>query len=177
MTVGFASDRTRLRLVPAPPMDPPYDDEREPLAPRTEGSLALAFPPATPDALPLRLVPPARPGPDPSVRPRPDVGDWGARLAQAIVEVLVGSRSAAQLSRFASLDVLHKLERWTGRLAGRPGGPIVRTPRVASVRISEPVEGIVEACASVDTGPRRRALAMRLEDHGGRWQCTALELG
>jgi hypothetical protein len=28
----------------------------------------------------------------------------------------------------------------------------------------------------VDTRPRRRALAIRLEARGGRWQCTALQL-
>jgi hypothetical protein len=91
--------------------------------------------------------------------------------------VLVGARSAAQLSRFATLDVLHQLERATGRLAGRPGAPAVRSPHVASVHLSEPRERVVEACATIDTGRRRRALAMRFEGRDGRWQCTALELG
>jgi hypothetical protein len=178
MTVDVPA-RPSLRLLPVPPLDPPYDDEREPVA-TTVGSLALAFSPVT-DALPLRLVPPALP-PEPvddqsdaRVSP-PDVRQWSARLAQAIVEVLVGVRPAAQLSQFTTLDVLHQLERWTGRLTSRNGEPTQR-PCVTSVHVGEPRRGVAEACATVDTGRRRRAFAMRLEARGSRWQCTALELG
>lgn len=170
-----ATPRPTLRLLPVPPLDPPYDDEREPTV-ATDGSLALAFSPAT-DALPLRLVPPALP-PRRSTDDLPALNarDWSARVTQAMVEVFVGVRPAAQLSQFTTLEVLHKLERWTGRFIGGIGTPTHR-PRVVSVRVCEPREGIAEACATVDTGPRRRAFALRLEARGGRWQCTALELG
>jgi hypothetical protein len=166
---------TVLRLLPVPPLDPPYDDEREQIV-RTDGSLALAFTPVT-DAVPLRLVPPALPRPkadDDS--PPPAARDWSARLTQAIVEVFVGVRPAAQLSQFTTLDVLHQLERWTGRFNNRNGLPTKR-PKVESVHVCEPRAGIAEACATVDTGPRRRAFAIRLEARGSRWLCTALELG
>jgi uncharacterized protein DUF6459 len=175
MTLGLAP-RPALRLLPAPVSDPPYDDEREPVAPPTDGSLALAFPPPR-EALPLRLVPPARPRPQaPEGAVLPDVRAWGARLSQAIVEVLSGSRPAAQLSAHASFDVLQQLERWSGRFSGRATAP-ARNPRVMSVHVCEPGPGIAEACASVDTGPRRRAFAMRLEVKSGHWELTALELG
>jgi hypothetical protein len=157
-------------------LDPPYDDERE-VTPMTAGSLALAFPPPR-DALPLRLVPPADPTPAQSAGDAlPNPREWGARFAQAVVEVLAGIRSAAQLSRFATLDVLQQLERWTGRLAGRSGESPARCPRVASLHVFTPKRGIVEACAGVDTGLRRRAIALRFERDGGAWRCTALELG
>ena len=177
MSVDLAPARPRLRLLPVPAIDPPYDDERE-NAPMTAGSLALAFPPPV-DALPLRLVPPADPGHRPYAPTDhlPDPREWGGRFAQAVVEVLVGVRTAAQLSRFASLDVLHKLERWTGRLAVAPGGAPARRPRIASVHVCAPRDGVVEASASVDTGGRRRAIALRFEGNGGAWRCTALELG
>jgi hypothetical protein len=166
---------TVLRLLPVPPLDPPYDDEREP-AVMTDGSLALAFTPVT-DTLSLRLVPPALP-PRPLMDDRPplSVRDWSNRLTQAIVEVFVGVRPAAQLSQFTTLDVLHQLERWMGRLNNRNGAPTPR-PRVESVHVCEPRRGIAEVCATVDTGPRRRAFAIRLEARGSRWLCTALELG
>lgn len=167
--------RPSLRVLPVPPLDPPYDDEREPV-PTTVGALALAFPPVT-DALPLRLVPPALPQPaaddDPSL---PEVRDWSARLTQAIVDVFAGIRPAAQLSQFATLDVLHQLERWTGRFSGRRGEATPR-PRVTSTHVCEPCVGVAEVCATVDTGPRRRVFALRLEARSGRWQCTALEPG
>jgi len=172
MTV--VASRPSLRVLPVPPIDPPYDDERDRSSPPIVGSLALAFPrPA--DTHPLRLVPPALP-PTPELTAIPDVKDWSGRLVQAIVEVFVGARTAAQLSPFTTLDVLHQLERWSGRLTGRDGRP-PQQPRVVSVHVCEPRDRIAEVCAVVDTGPRRRAFALRLEAKNSRWTCTALELG
>jgi Family of unknown function (DUF6459) len=90
--------------------------------------------------------------------------------------VLAGARPAGQLSRVATLEVLQLLERGAGRLGGRPGLPPQR-PVVGSVHVSEPRDGIAEACAVVDTGPRKRALALRLEGIDGHWRCTAVHVG
>lgn len=98
------------------------------------------------------------------------------RLAQAIVEVLAGIRPVTQLASVASLDVLRFLARNTGRLGGRPGTPVQR-PTVASLRICEPCDGVIEASAVIDTGMRRRALALRLEGIDGQWRCIAINLG
>jgi hypothetical protein len=175
-------ERPPLRLLRAPAFDPPYDDELTASPPAVEGSLALAFPTAGHDGLPLRLVPPALGRDDAFGRERtsrsslPDPRQWAGRLAQAVVEVLAGARPAAQLSRFASLEVLDHLERAVGRLQRGHGAP-ARRPVVRSIRVSEPDDGIAEACAVIDTGPRRRAIALRLEGADGRWQCTALQIG
>jgi hypothetical protein len=170
---------TRLRPVPA--MDGPYDDE---LTERTEppmtGALALDYPPATTSAVPLRLVPPAcappAPGSDSTavMDPRP----WSHRLAQAVAEVLAGDRPPAQLGPHTSLDVLALLERWSGRFGQQPrAGQPRRRPRVASVHVGRPTTGVAEVCAVVDTGPRRRAIALRLETVAGHWRCTELQVG
>jgi hypothetical protein len=170
-----------LRLRPVPRLDGPYDDERDdPAPPMVDGSLALAFPPPTRVSVPLRLVPPAG-GVSPAGAPTPrellpDPRPWTGRLAQAIAEVLAGARPAGQLSRVATLEVLQLLERGAGRLGARPGGPPQR-PIVASVHLSEPCDGVAEACAVVDTGLRKRALAFRLEGVNGQWRCTALHVG
>ena len=172
-----APARPTLRLLPAPRIDPPYDDETM-APPPVDGTLALAFPTA-PVLLPLRLVPPAEPADDVDDAdiPPPDPRQWSGRLVQAVVEVLAGVRSAAQLSRFASFEVLEQLERATGRLGGRPGGAPARRPAVVHVRVSQPEPSVAEACAVIDTGPRHRAIAFRLEAKAGRWRCTALQLG
>jgi hypothetical protein len=169
-----------LTLRPVPPIDGPYDDEREPCDPIVDGSLALAFPPPTRVSVPLRLVPPAG-GVSVAAEPTqrdllPDPRPWTARLAQAIAEVLAGARPPAQLSRVATLEVLQLLERNAGRLGARPGAPPQR-PIVGSVRVTEPRDGVAEACAVVNTGPRCRALALRLEGRSGEWRCTAIQVG
>lgn len=167
-----------LRLLPAPPVDPPYDDEIAAVVPVVDGTLALAFP-ATPALLPLRLVPPAFADDDESVgdEPPPDPRPWSRRLVQAVVEVLAGVRAAGQLSRFATFEVLEELERATGCLGGRPGGTPARRPTVVSVRVCQPHPFACEAAAVFDTGRRCRALAVRLDADRGRWRCTSLHLG
>ena len=177
-----------LRLLRAPVVDPPYDDELPSRPPVVDGSLALAFPP-TGEPVSLRLVPPAALdddfGPQPTARADlPDPTPWTRRLTQAIAEILAGARPAAQLARYTTLDVLEHLERSTGRLGrsaeGRSGSgtrAAAMRPVVSSVHVSEPADGVAEVCAVVDTGPRRRALALRLEGQDGRWRCTQLQFG
>jgi hypothetical protein len=165
---------TLLRVVPAPPHDPPYDDEMPHAATSVVGNLALAFPPQDPTVVPLRLVPPAV-GPAP-IGELPDPCGWAGRLAQAIVEVLAGSRSPAQLSAHASLAVVQQLERASAVAVRRAPRAAARSPLVQSVQVCQPRPDVTEAAAVVNTGPRRRALAFRLEVRSGRWQCTALQL-
>lgn len=166
----------RLRLVPPPRVDGPYDDEQlDPVAPLIDGSLALSFPPPCRVTVPLRLVPPAECDPRHVASP-PDARRISLRLARALAEVLAGARPPQQLCDVASLEVMHQLERNAGRLLGRRRGPATQ-PRVLSVHVSEPGAGVAEACAVVDTGPRRRALAFRVEVVRGCWRCTAVHVG
>jgi hypothetical protein len=194
MTTDRASGRP-LRLLPAPPTDPPYDDELGGAALVVDGALALAFPAAVP-VVPLRLAPPAgEEEEDDRATPRallPDPGALAHRFAQAVVEILAGDRPASQLTRHATLDVLDQLERTARHRALRaaellrtpvrgagpsPAGAVAARPRVTSVHLSEPIDGVAEACAVISAGPRHRALAFRLEGLDGRWQCTALRMG
>jgi len=194
MSAGAPSERP-LRLLPAPPTDPPYDDELGAAALVVDGALALAFPPPS-MSIPLRLAPPALEDEgEERLTPRaslPDPAALAHRFAQAVVEILAGDRPAAQLSRYATLDVLDQLERAVRRRSARsiaaaqarPGGrstapapAVPARPRVTSVHVSEPADGVAEACAVITAGARRRALAFRLEGLDGRWQCTALQPG
>lgn len=168
-----------LMLRRPPRLDGPYDDEHpEPPAALVDGSLALAFPPSVSTGLPLRLVPPAgaaAPAPSMILNPR----RFAAPFAQGVAEVLMGVRPPQQLAQATTLDVLGQLERNAGRLAPRhlAHHKARPRPRVSSVRLCEPAAGVAEVCAVVDTGVRRRAIALRLEVIGGRWQCTVLRVG
>ncbi|HVS68044.1 MAG TPA: Rv3235 family protein [Mycobacteriales bacterium] len=168
----------------APRFEGPYDDERpDPPAQLIDGTLALAFPPSASGALPLRLVPPAR-ADEPASQANaaamiPSPRRFAAPFAQGVAEVLMGVRPPQQLAQVTTLDVLGQLERNCGRLAPRTTLRSVARPRprVSSVRVCEPVAGVAEVCAVIDTGVRRRAIALRLELRSGHWQCTVLRVG
>lgn len=171
----------RVLVLRRPPrLDGPYDDENpDPPAQLIDGSLALAFPPSVSSAMPLHLVPPAASPDRAPTTSMPNPRRFAAPFAQGVAEVLMGVRPPQQLAQVTTLDVLAQLERNAGRLAPRlatRSGTRPR-PRVSTVRLCEPAAGVAEVCAVVDTGVRRRALALRLELVGGRWQCTVLRVG
>jgi hypothetical protein len=111
---------------------------------------------------------------DPGVLPDP--GPLISRLAQAIAEVLAGVRSARQLDDLVAPDVIRLLCRSAGRLSARPGSSRQR-PVTHSVHVSEPCPGVAEACAVINVGTRKRAIALRLEATNQHWRCTALHVG
>ncbi len=107
----------------------------------------------------------------------PEPTAFVAHLAQAVVEVVSGQRSAPQLIRHTAPTVYSVIAR-QARVAGRRRLPGPRRPAVVRrVRVCEPADGIVEACAVVVSHGRVRALALRLEGLDGRWLVTALTIG
>lgn len=100
-----------------------------------------------------------------------------AKLSQAIVEVISGQRPAPQLIRHTSPTIYSVLAR-QALVAGRRRTPGARRPAVVRrIRLCEPADGVVEACAVVVSHGRVRALALRLEGLDGRWLVTALTIG
>ncbi len=112
--------------------------------------------------------------------PRPLAGE----LAQAVVEVLAGDRPAVQLlTRFDNETY--------GQLSARAPDPVTAPtlgpgragihphdrPRVCTVHVSRPADGVAEVTARVQTNGRSRAVALRLEEWQGRWRCSALDVG
>lgn len=161
-----------------------------------QGTLALSFTlpsglPAVPQPPPtLRLVAggapagkPGKPGKD-EFGPQPTgtaglpaARSWAGRIVQAIVEVIAGVRPASQLVRWTTAEIYDDISR---RVVPAPAGAPDRLPTrgvVSSVHVTEPADGVAEACALVRRGARSTAVAIRLEGMDGRWQCTALELG
>jgi hypothetical protein len=184
--------RPRPRLAPAPSTEPPYDAgtarSGRAAGSAIQGTLALTFTlpsgvPATPAAW-LRLVPPLPPTADvpPPRAPQrslPDAREWAATLAQAVVEVLAGERPVAQLTHWTTPSVFAQLARRAAIVAGRSTAQRTAAPRIVlrRVHVGRPADGVVEASTVIHGPDRARALAFRLEDTGGRWICTVLELG
>ena len=107
----------------------------------------------------------------------PDAGAFVAKLSQAVVEVVSGQRPAPQLIRHTSPTTYSVLAR-QAMVAARRREPGPRRPAIVRrVRVCEPRDGVVEACAVVVSHGRVRALALRLEGLDGRWVVTALTIG
>jgi hypothetical protein len=107
----------------------------------------------------------------------PDPAAFVGRLAQAVVEIVSGQRPAPQVIRHTAPTVYSVIAR-QAMVAGRRRLPGARRPAVVRrVRVCEPADGIVEACAVVVAHGRVRALALRLEGLDGRWLVTALTIG
>jgi hypothetical protein len=183
-----------LRLLPAPPCDPPYDDElpaTSHLRLVTSGGAVVARTPPVPIVAPLRLLPapavPDRPG-VPGGGSGTDDGDEPARtrladlpparpfahaLVQRLLEVLAGLRPVGQLQRDTSLELFDELTR---AVAARPrtAGPRPTRRDVRSLHVQQREDGVAEVCATVRRGGRVTALAFRLEGRSGAWRCTEL---
>ncbi|MPV48882.1 hypothetical protein GCG21_02420 [Pseudactinotalea sp. HY160] len=109
--------------------------------------------------------------------PPPDPARWSGVLARAVVEVLIGTRPAAQVRRWLAEEVwtvVNRRAELSRAIRGRAGTPpAVTVLRVHHCAISD---GEHEAAVVVHDGTRVRAVAVRLHLHRGRWQAVALRI-
>lgn len=176
-----------LRLLPAPPSEPPYDDEiavRPALrlvgAPFTARPTPAAPPPPAVCPVPpaLRLVPGRADDDDPGpartpLAELPSPRPFAHALVQRLLEVLAGLRPVGQLQPDTSAELFEQLEQQV-QAHRRPFGPRPTRRDVHSVHVQEHADGVAEICATVRRGNRTGALALRLEGVNGGWRCTAL---
>ena len=141
-------EESAIQLVSLTDVWPPLDQAAEGSGP-AEGSEP---------ARPSRVQPPASdPG---SVLPR--------QFAVFLVECLAGIRPARQLTPWLSKRGGVHLHRLMPLFTGG------HQPRVLRVLTTRPAPGVIEMTMVVVTGPRTRALAVRLE-HADRWLVTDIE--
>jgi len=119
------------------------------------------------DQEPARYSEPTRPS-----YAQPQAQEPGAVLpgqfAAFLVECLAGVRPARQLTPWLSKRGSVHLHRLMPLFTGE------HKPRVLRVLTMRPTQGVIEMTMVVVTGPRTRALAVRLE-HGTSWLCTDIE--
>lgn len=99
----------------------------------------------------------------------PSARQWSMRLVHALVEVVNGSRPAAQLTRWITPEVMGQLHSHIARN---------KMPRlgVRSIHVHETDDGVAEVSSVFGTPNRSFALALRLEGLDGRWRATSLEI-
>lgn len=141
-----------------------------------QGTLALDLRGSRPGLPETPELQPAGPARVPHVADA-EVRAWAARLAQAVVEAIGGQRPVSQLVRWTSPGVYRDLERRVQlvRLAASRERSV--RPQVRSVHICRPTATSAEVSVHVRHAARSRAVAMRMERRGERWQCTVLEFG
>jgi hypothetical protein len=161
-----------LTVRPAPRREPPFDDEIPPRHLYAVGPLdqQLPFEPASrrEQAISPRAV---------LRTDLPDPALWGRRLLIGIIETAGGRRPLQQLAALLSHSVAQGLGADFERAAQRRRPHWTHAAAVRSVRACEPAEGVAELCATLQVGPRVRAVALRLEAHNNRWRCTRLQVG
>ena len=106
-----------------------------------------------------------------------EVRAWAARLAQAVVEAVGLQRPVSQLVRWTSPTVYRDLERRVLLVRRAAVGVRSVRPQVRSIHVCRPTPSCAEVSVHIRHGGRSRALAMRMERRGERWQCTVLEFG
>jgi hypothetical protein len=191
--------RPSISLRPAPPCEPPFDDELEPAVWVSAHQLALDW---SPGALAALSAPPAVPlpadgeaGDGVMTRPAAVAGaSHEAKLAvhrfvRMCVEVLNGHRPPAQLRQlsvpahasgvvsqaFAGARRVADFRRATtprGRRPSKRPSPVA----VIQLRLCEPRPGAVEAAVALVIGERTWAMALRMELHHDAWSATILRL-
>lgn len=128
-------------------------------------------------------------GPDADFGPRPtpaselpDPARFAAGIAQALLEIMDGTRSAANFARWFSPDVHDRLSTWAVEAVRSRWDPRTRSARpvlvqrrhVRRVRTCPVTTTVVEATVVVAEGDRCRSLALRLEGLDQRWRTTAV---
>ncbi|MFI7581685.1 Rv3235 family protein [Kocuria sp. M1N1S27] len=106
-------------------------------------------------------------------------------IAQAAVEVLGGTRPAAQLGRWTTPEIVQRFqqradmlrllqEQFEGKAALQE---LHRNPHVRRCRVCRVDHGVYEVALVVVEPRRSRAVAMRVERLGRGWSVTQLEVG
>jgi Family of unknown function (DUF6459) len=179
---ALTGELVKLRVRPIPDLSPPIIDSRTALwhdpafqdpSPFIQGTLAIDFS--------VQYDPDQDPegrdyfGPQRALsRDLPDPETWVRHIAQALVEVMSGARPAPQVIRWTTPEVFVVARR--SAVSGRRSA-VAKRALVRRVRICEPADGVVEACAVVVDNGRVRALAMRLTGVDRRWVISELQVG
>jgi hypothetical protein len=174
MSAALSTPPSTARPVivrPAPRREPPFDDEL-PDAQPLPGPMDRCLPFERPPVRPVVWRPRA-----PRPREMPDPGPWGRRLLIGMIETAGGRRPLHQLAALLSPSVSRGLGADFERAAQAGSPHWLHRASVRSMRVAEPAADVAELCATVETGRRVRAIAIRLEAHHGRWRCTRLQLG
>lgn len=166
-----------------PPLEPPYDDERNEAAWNVPGD-PLPF---DEESRPRRRNEASQvfSAAQDAVREPPQASElhrWAHQFLHAVLEVIIRRRPIEHLQPWVTEPAATGLRRAVWALASRdPGGRVATTApgtphTMHVVRLTRPAPDVAEVCAVIGRAERSRAVAVRLEHHDGRWQCVVFDL-
>lgn len=110
----------------------------------------------------------------------PDPAPLLRSLAHGVLEVLAGVREVDQLARWFSEEAFRSLATRANLSArarsARGVAPARPTFEIRALRVTEPLDGVIEAVVVVAGPGRTRAVAVRLEGIDRRWRATSLAI-
>ncbi|WP_029258240.1 MULTISPECIES: Rv3235 family protein [unclassified Microbacterium] len=119
------------------------------------------------------------PQPTPTIE-LPDPVPLLRSLTHGVLEVLAGVREVDQLARWFSEEAFRSLvtrSNLSARARSARGVPPARpTFEIRALRVTEPLDGVIEAVVVVAGPGRTRAVAVRLEGTDRRWRATSLAI-
>lgn len=113
----------------------------------------------------------------------PDPVNFLKNLTQRGVEVLLGWRDLAQIARWVTDDVYLEMKEHVNGLRRKSSvmPPEARNPQrlplsLTTMRLTEPRDGIIEACVMLSVGKTPRVAAVRIEGLDRRWRASCFAL-
>ena len=98
----------------------------------------------------------------------PDLYEWSESFVITVIEIWSGRRGAMQLANNCHRSVINKLI--------KQGKELDDLCRIRKIYLNQPIEGVIEAIATLRIQDRVRSLTLRFEGVDKRWVCTELNL-
>lgn len=98
----------------------------------------------------------------------PSINEWTKSFVITIIEIWSGRRGVMQLANNCHRSVISKLI--------KEGKELDNSCQIRKIYLNQPIEGVVEATATLRIKERVRSLILRFEGVDKRWVCTELKL-
>lgn len=102
----------------------------------------------------------------------PDSNKWTKAYLISVIEILSERRPLSQIARSTHRYIYNNLTKQVGIFKNSQNS----SPRLRRIYRSEPIEGVIEICATISVGQRVRVIAARFEGVDRRWICTEFDL-
>lgn len=163
MSVALAAPPGEIRVLRAPALDPPFDDELSP---------SVYVPAPRPEPMPLPPEAIAGASRDSQMAAR--------RFVDRCLETFNGFRSPAQLRPMLHIEhaheVLEEIVQGVRRLtAARRRSRVHKVVRCKQIRVCEPRPGAAEVAAVLSDGRHTWSICYRLELIASTWRCSVLQ--